>query len=115
MGLKPQTGVFSIPLLLTGTLASPSVIPDPGKTLLSVGGALLTGGGLTAALAIMSASLPEDHPCVASAKSAEEQAQSSGDGGSVQEQIQQAPEKALEGAGDAVKGVTDGLKSLFGN
>ncbi|MEQ8602647.1 MAG: AsmA family protein [Marivibrio sp.] len=116
MGIKPQTGVISIPLLLTGTLASPRVIPDPdpAKALLSVGGALLTGGGLTAALAIMSASLPEDHPCMASAEAAQQEAQSS-DSESVQDQIKQAPEKALEGAGDAVKGVTDGLKNLFGN
>lgn len=113
MGVKPQTGVISIPLLVTGTLGDPSVIPDPGKTLLSVGGALLTGGGLTAALAVLSASLPEDHPCMSSAEAAKQEAAADANK-STGEKALEAPGKALEGAGDAVKGVTDGLNKLFG-
>jgi hypothetical protein len=113
IGLKPQTGVISIPLLVTGTLGSPSVIPDPGQTLLSVGGALLTGGGLTAALAVLSASLPEDHPCMTSAQAAKKEAQEDA-GKSAGEKAIEAPGKMLEGAGDAVKGLGDGLNKLLG-
>ncbi|MCR9222214.1 MAG: AsmA family protein [Alphaproteobacteria bacterium] len=128
MGVQPQAGIFSVPLLVTGTLADPSVVPDPGKTLLSVGGALLTGGGLTAALAMMSAALPPDHPCIGSAEAAQEEAAAAES--SPVEQIVEEPARALQGVEDAVqglkdaespqdiedavKGVTDGLKGLFG-
>lgn len=128
MGVQPQAGIVSVPLLVTGTLGDPSVVPDPGKTLLSVGGALLTGGGLTAALAMMTAALPQDHPCIGSAETAQEEAAAAES--SPVEQIVEEPAKALQGVEDAVqglkdaespqdiedavKGVTEGLKGLFG-
>jgi uncharacterized protein involved in outer membrane biogenesis len=113
IGLKPQTGIISIPLLVTGTLASPTVIPDPGKTLLSIGGALLTGGGLTAALAVLSASLPEDHPCMTSAEAAKAEAAEDANK-STGDKVLDAPGDALKGVQGVTDGLSDGINKLFG-
>ena len=63
LGVKPAGGgLTSLPLKVSGTFASPSVIPDPT----SVGIGILTGaltGGIGPALLAVVADLPEGHPC----------------------------------------------------
>ncbi len=113
MGVKPQTGVISIPLLVTGTLVDPSVIPDPGKTLLSVGGALLTGGGLTAALGVLSAALPADHPCMTTAEAAKKEAAEQ-ETKSTGEKALDAPKESLKKLQEGMDGLSDGINKLLG-
>ncbi len=101
-------GLASVPMLVTGTFANPSVVPDPVSIGLGVVTGLLTGGMGNALLAIV-ADLPEGHPCKKEVAESKEQAESSpsssgGVGG------------AVEDAGKAVEeGVGGALKGLFGN
>ena len=120
---------LAVPFRVTGTLAEPSVTPDPMGTALSAAKAVGTVANPLAALgalagqqALSGGSAEEANPCLAALN------QSAGAAPAGEQPAAEQPaaepsaspvEDAAKGAGDAVKGVTDEvgkkLKGLFGN
>jgi hypothetical protein len=107
---------FAVPVQVKGTIASPSVSPDPAgvATLVAKGVAIGATGGIFAALAgLASVNALENtaagNPCVAAlgAKTESAPAQSVGD------QILEGTGDALQGVGDSLEGVGNTLKGLF--
>ena len=110
-----QTSLMSlvVPFLIQGTLAKPSVIPDPVGT--AVGAAKIAGmfiNPLAAGAALIADSgTTNENPCVAAL---DNPAQASGDGAAQAQPEKSSVESAAEGVGSAIEGVGEGLKSLFG-
>ncbi len=110
-----QTSLMSlvVPFLIQGTLAKPSVIPDPVGT--AVGAAKIAGmfiNPLAAGAALIADSgTTNENPCVAAL---DNPAQASGDGAAQAQPEKSSVESATEGVGSAIEGVGEGLKSLFG-
>jgi len=105
---------LAVPFLIQGTLAKPQVLPDPVGT--AVGAAKIAGifinpVGAGAAL-VAPSETSGTNPCVAAL---DNPAQASGDGSAQPQPEKSAVESATEGVGDAIEGIGEGLKSLFGN
>ena len=113
LDVKPSGGggISSVPLIVQGTFAEPSIIPDP----VSIGVGLLAGvltGGLAPAILTVVGDLPAGHPCKASAEATQaqaEEAQSQPAAPPAVQEVIENPAKAIE------EGVGDALKGLFGN
>ncbi len=105
---------LAVPFLIQGTLAKPQVLPDPVGTALGaakIAGIFINPVGAGAALVAQSET-SETNPCVTAL---DNPAQASG-GGSAQPQPEKSSvESITKGVGDAIGGVGEGLKSLFGN
>jgi len=105
---------LAVPFLIQGTLAKPQVLPDPVGTALGaakIAGIFINPVGAGAALVAQSET-SETNPCVTAL---DNPAQASG-GGSAQPQPEKSSvESITKGMGDAIGGVGEGLKSLFGN
>jgi hypothetical protein len=115
-----QTSLLSlaVPFLIGGTLAAPSVGPDPVGTALGaakIAGLFINPLAAGAALVLESEAV-DQNPCVAAL---ERPAQAPAQGASQPSQETTVIEDAAKGVGDAVEGVGEGivkgLKSLFGN
>ncbi|NMM46609.1 AsmA family protein [Rhodospirillaceae bacterium KN72] len=104
-------GLTSVPVLITGSFANPSIIPDP----VAIGTGLLAGiltGGIAPALLAVVADLPEGHPCKKEVAESQEQLENAkeSDSGSSQ------PSNPVEGVGKALEeGLGGAVKGLFGN
>ncbi len=108
LNVKPKGGsIASVPLVVTGTLGSPSVIPDPVNIGVGILAGVLTGGIAPALLAVVG-DLPEDHPCQASVKRSQEQAEQEPESSTGSSAVEN-PVKAIE------EGVGGALKSIFGS
>ena len=107
-----------MPFLIQGTLAEPSVIPDPVGT--AVGAAKIAGMFINplaaGAVLVAQSETAEENPCVVAL---ENPAPASGDAATQPAAEKSAIESVTEGVGSAVEGVgegiSEGLKSLFGN
>lgn len=108
---------LAIPVIIRGTLASPSVVPDPAALAQGVAGAVVGGatGGVFGALAGLtgtgSAGSEEasGNPCADALAAAPAPAESKG----TTEQILDGAGGVIDGAGSAVKGAGEALKGLF--
>ncbi len=109
---------LAVPFLIKGTLAAPSVGPDPVGT--ALGAAKIAGlfiNPLAAGAAIvLETETADQNPCVAAL---ERPAQAPAQGASQPSQETTVIEDAAKGVGGAIQGVGEGiakgLKSLFGN
>ncbi|MEX2648283.1 MAG: AsmA family protein [Alphaproteobacteria bacterium] len=111
---------LAVPFNVTGTLKNPQVTPDPLGA--AAAAAKLAGTAINpmAALGVMVAAGGMSGGGAADCVQAEQKAaESGGTGIPVVDQATETIEKAVEGvtggAGEAVEGVTEGLKSLFGD
>ncbi|SHL37841.1 hypothetical protein SAMN02745216_05094 [Desulfatibacillum alkenivorans DSM 16219] len=99
------------PFALGGTLASPKLVLDRTKAVLTlgkgVGGALLFGPA-GAAAALLSTGQSDENPCESAAKAAEQGTKYQGE-----ESEKGAAEKAADTVVNEIKGVGKGLKNLF--
>ncbi|WP_028315618.1 AsmA family protein [Desulfatibacillum aliphaticivorans] len=99
------------PFALGGTLASPKLVLDHTKAVLTlgkgVGGALLFGPA-GAAAALLSTGQSDENPCESAAKAAEQGTKYQGE-----ESEKGAAEKAADSVVNEIKGVGKGLKNLF--
>lgn len=107
---------LAIPVIIRGTLASPSVVPDAAALAQGVAGAVVggaTGGvfgalaGLTGAGAASGGDTSSGNPCANALTAAPAPAKST------TEQILDGAGGVIDGAGNAVKGAGDALKGLF--
>lgn len=108
---------LAIPVQVRGTLAKPSVTPDPAAVAKGLAGAAAgaaTGAGVFGALAGLTTAgaaggdgAQGENPCAAALAAASEAPKSTS------EQILEGAGEALKGAGDAAKGAADVLKGLF--
>jgi uncharacterized protein involved in outer membrane biogenesis len=104
-------GFTSVPLVITGTFANPSVIPDPKAIGLGIVAGLLSGGIAPALLAVVG-DLPAGHPCKKEVEESKEQVENA----PAQQPQQNAPADILKDPGKAIEeGVGGALKGLFGN
>ncbi|MGF1610022.1 MAG: AsmA family protein [Kiloniellales bacterium] len=116
---EPSIASLAVPFMVTGTLKSPSVSPDPVGTALGVAKAAGTVINPVAGLGVLIGSQVggggDQNPCVVAVDSG---AASSSQGSTI-ESITKGAGDAAEGAAgaveDAVKGVGEGLKRLFGD
>jgi hypothetical protein len=111
---------LAIPVIIGGTLASPSVAPDPAALAKGVAGAAVgaaTGAGVFGALAGLtgtggtsggSAATEGGNPCANALAGGEAAAPQS-----TSEQILEGAGSAIEGAGDAAKDAGEAIKGLF--
>jgi uncharacterized protein involved in outer membrane biogenesis len=114
-----QTSLMSlaVPVLVTGPLEDPSVVPDPVGT--AVGAAKIAGMFINplaaGALIVLESETSDQNPCVAALA----KAGTGAGGGEPQQADKSTVEKATEGVTDTIEGVgeglTKGLKSLFGD
>jgi hypothetical protein len=112
---------LAIPVIIGGTLASPSVAPDPAALAKGVAGAAVgaaTGAGVFGALAGLtgtggasggSTSAATGNPCADALAGGGEAAAPQ----STSEQILDGAGSAIEGAGDAAKDAGEAIKDLF--
>ncbi|MCH8999587.1 MAG: AsmA family protein, partial [Proteobacteria bacterium] len=117
---------LAVPFLVKGTLAAPSVGPDPVGTALGVAkiaGLFINPLAAGAALALESATA-DQNPCVAALErpaqgASQGAAPAPAQGASQPSQETTVIEDAAKGVGDAIggvgEGITKGLKSLFGD
>lgn len=112
---------LAIPVLVGGTLASPSVAPDPAALAQSVAGVAVgtATGGVFGALAGLATSGSGSDAASADGNPCANALAGGGTGGAAEapqstgEQILEGAGGAVEGAGDAVKGAGEALKGLF--
>lgn len=112
---------LAIPVLVGGTLASPSVAPDPVALAQSVAGVAVgtATGGVFGALAGLATSGSGSDAAAADGNPCANALAGGGTGGAAKapqstgEQILEGAGGAVEGAGDAVKGAGEALKGLF--
>lgn len=111
LGLKAEGGsVISIPLIVVGPLADPTVAPDPKRALLTIGAGILTGG-IGPALLTFVADLPDDHPCRREVEEDKKRAEQTDSSSPADD-----PKKAIEDAGKAIEeGIGGAVKGLFGD
>ncbi len=112
---------LAVPFDVAGPIASPSVTPDTMGTAVGiakaagvwinpvVGLAVLIGNRVTGG------SAADRNPCVAALEEAAQNKVSGEGSGSLAEDAEDAAKGAAGAVGDAVKGLTDGVKSLFGD
>lgn len=120
---EPSIASLAVPFVVTGTLKSPSVAPDPVGTALGVakaaGMVINPVAGIGVLIGSQVASGGDENPCVVAVDSS-----GSGSGqGSTIDSITKGAGEAVDGAAegaagaveDAVEGVGKGLEGLFGN
>ena len=111
---KSVTLNIAVPVHIKGTLASPSFRPDAGATLRKLGGLLGATLFRPAALIGLGELGGEDNKCVKIATSKPSGGAASGSSTALPTSPEKAVEKVKEGAGGLVKGITGGLKGIFG-
>lgn len=114
---------LAVPFNVTGTLASPSVAPDPLGTALGIAKTAgmvinpVAGIGVLIGDKVAGQVGGEDNPCVVAVN--ETAAGASGSEPSVIESVTEGASDtvggAAEGAADAVEGAVEGIKNLFGD
>ncbi len=115
---------IAVPVKVGGTLASPSVVPDPAAIASGVAGALTGGGnsGVFGALAGLTGSgqaasgggtASSGNPCADALASGGQAAPAAEAPKSTSEQILDGAGSVLDGAGDAAKDAGEAIKNLF--
>jgi uncharacterized protein involved in outer membrane biogenesis len=100
-------GFASVPLVITGSFANPSVIPDP----VAIGTGILAGvltGGLAPALLAVVGDLPDDHPCKQEVAESQQQLENQEESGSTGNPVEDAGRAIQEGVGGAIQGIFGG-------